>query len=222
MYARTGRVKAKLETWDGKNPKASVDFQFNSSELEVTRGSGFSSEGSKDGAARDYGGVKFTGGKSDELSMTFTLDTTEKDIFDSGYAAVMMSPIISSLAATDPAKSAVGNPLFAGAVNTHSVTGIIGEITTMTKLSKEALDSQKSGKAEPIYPRLVQFTWGDLKFSGVIEKFSFKLTLFDSDGTPKRAEVTLGLTGVYGDYVGKPEDLLFAQGESKAETEQSF
>ena len=222
MYARTGRAKAKLVTWDGEKPKAEVNFQFNPSELEVTRGSGFSSEGSKEGAARDYGGVKFTGGKSDELSMTFTLDTTEKDIFDSGYAQLMMEPVISSTAATSPAKSAASNPLFSGQVNTHSVTGIIGEITTMTKLSEKALKNQKDGKAEPIYPRLVQFTWGELKFSGVIEKFSFKLTLFDSDGTPKRAEVSLTLTGVYGDYVGKPEDLLFAQGESKAETVETF
>lgn len=70
-----------------------------------------------------------------------------------------------------------------------------------------------------IYPRLVQFTWGEeIKFSGAIEKFSFKIILFDSDGTPKRAEVSLGLIGVYGEYKKKPEDLLFGQGESKAST----
>ena len=89
----------------------------------------------------------------------------------------------------------------------------------MTKLSDDDRKKKKKDAAAVIYPRLVQFTWGDkIKFSGAIEKFSFKVLLFDSDGTPKRAEVSLGLIGVYGEYNKKPEDLLFGQGESKAST----
>ena len=63
----------------------------------------------------------------------------------------------------------------------------------MTKLSDDDRKKKKQDAAAVIYPRLVQFTWGDqIKFSGAIEKFSFKILLFDTDGTPKRAGSEFG------------------------------
>lgn len=219
MYPRSNLQKAKIETFDKKKPDCAVTFQFNPTELEVTRGCGFSSENSDSNSVNDYGGLKFGGAKSDEMSMTFVLDTSEPDIMDSSYAKFMMQPIIASTPAMDPAKSAKGVPYFGGAVNDGSVTKTLETINMMTKLSTTDRDNKKKDAAAVIYPRLVQFTWGeDFTFTGAIEKFSFKILLFDSDGTPKRAEVSLGLIGVYGEYKNKPEDLLFGQGESKAST----
>ena len=135
------------------------------------------------------------------------------------YATQMMMPIIMSTPSMAPAKTAKAIPYFGGNVNDSSVTEVLDKITLMTKLSKDDRDKKKKDAAAVIYPRLVKFTWGSkIEFSGAIEKFSFKILLFDSDGTPKRAEVSLGLIGVYGKYDGKPEDLLFGQGESKAST----
>ncbi len=219
MYPRSSLEKACLKTFDKKKPKCDVTFPFNPTEIEVTRGCGFSSENSDSNSVNDYGGLKFGGAKSDELSMSFVLDTTELDISDSSYAKFMMSPVIMSTPAMEPAKSAKGIPYFGGAVNADSVTEVLDVINMMTKLSDDDRKKKKKDAAAVIYPRLVQFTWGDkIKFSGAIEKFSFKVLLFDSDGTPKRAEVSLGLIGVYGEYNKKPEDLLFGQGESKAST----
>lgn len=223
MYTRASLEKAVLQTFDKKKPECEVTFPFNPTDIEVTRGCGFSSENSDSNSVNDYGGLKFGGAKSDELSMSFILDTSELSISDPKYALFMMNPIITSLAATQPASLAKMIPLFAGVVNAESVTDVIDVITMMTKLSKDDRDKKEKDAAAVIYPRLVQFTWGDkIKFSGAIEKFSFKILLFDSDGTPKRAEVTLGLIGVFGEYNKKPEDLLFGQGESKATTTTSI
>jgi hypothetical protein len=219
MYPRSNLEKAQLKTFDGKKKEFSVEFPFNPTELEVNRGCGFSSENSDSNSANDYGGLKFGGAKSDELNMSFILDTSEPAIDDSAYAKQMMSPVIMSTPALNTASSAKGIPYFGGAVNADSVTEILEVINMMTKLSDDDRKKKKKDAAAVIYPRLVQFTWGEhIKFSGAIEKFSFKIILFDTDGTPKRAEVSLGLIGVYGEYNKKPEDLLFGQGESKAST----
>lgn len=219
MYPRPNLEKAVLKTFDEKKPNCEVTFPFNPTDIEVTRGCGFSSETSAEGTANDYGGLKFSGAKSDELSMSFILDTSEPDVMSAKYATQMMMPIIMSTPSVATAKMAKAIPYFGGNVNSDSVTGILDVINMMTKLSDDDRKKKKSDAAAVIYPRLVQFTWGDkIKFSGAIEKFSFKVLLFDSDGIPKRAEVTLGLIGVYGEYNKKPEDLLFGQGESKAVT----
>ena len=220
MYPRATLTKANLETIDGKDGAANeikMKFPFNPTDIEVTRGCGFSSENSDSGTANDYGGLKFGGAKSDELSMSFILDTSEPSILDPKYALFMMNPIIASTPATQPASLAKMIPFFAGAVNADSVTAKLDKITKMTKLSEADRAKKKKDAAAVIYPRLVRFTWGEkIKFSGAIEKFSFKILLFDSDGTPKRAEVTLGLVGVFGELVGKAEDMLFGQAKSKA------
>jgi hypothetical protein len=219
MYPRSNLEKAVLLTFDKKKPKCEVTFPFNPTELEVTRGCGFSFENSDSNSVNDYGGLKFGGAKSDELSMSFILDTSEPSLSDTKYGAFMMAPVIMSSPSMDPIKSAKGIPYFEGAVNPDSVTEVLEVINMMTKLSDDDRKKKKKDAAAVIYPRLVQFTWGEeIKFSGAIEKFSFKIILFDSDGTPKRAEVSLGLIGVYGEYKKKPEDLLFGQGESKAST----
>ena len=44
---------------------------------------------------------------------------------------------------------------------------------------------------------VIEFSWEKIRFAGGITDFQFKFTLFDSDATPKRAEVTMGMKGRY-------------------------
>lgn len=223
MYPRAGLIKAELKTFDKKtgmkdvDGDISVEFKFNPTDISIERGCGFDASQSDPNAINDYGGLKFAGAKSDQLTMSFVLDSTEPELTDPANVLIMMSPIIVSSATNATAKAAGSVPILGAAVNDESVTGVLGKITNMTKLSKQDRDAKKKNKKEIIYPRLVKFTWGKhIEFSGAIEKFSFKLTLFDSDGVPKRAEVDIGMIGIFGTYSGEPEDLLFGEGESKA------
>ena len=223
MYPRPKLEKAKLKTFDEMQPKLSVKFKFNPTDISVERGCGFDASQSDPNSINDYGGLKFGGAKSDQISMSFVLDSTEPDLTDPANALVMMSPIIVSTPTLATAKDAGSVPILGAAVNDGDVTEVLGVITQMTKLSDDARKDKKSNKDAVIYPRLLQFTWGEsIKFSGAIEKFSFKLTLFDSDGIPKRAEVELGMIGVFGEYTKAAEDLLFGEGESKASSKKEI
>lgn len=223
MYPRAGLIKAELKTFDKKEPELKIKFKFNPTDISVERGCGFDAGQSDPNAINDYGGLKFAGAKSDQLTMSFILDSTEAELTNPANALIMMSPIIVSSPTLATAKDAGSIPILGGAVNDETVTEVLDVITMMTKLSDDDRDSKKSNKDEVIYPRLLQFTWGDhIKFSGALEKFSFKLTLFDSDGTPKRAEVDIGMIGVYGEYTKEAEDLLFGEGESKASSKKEI
>ena len=223
MYARSGLAKAKLETFDKKSPNEKLEFPFNPTNLDITRGAGFGSSPSEATSVNDYGSLKFEGAKADSISMTIILDTSEPDIYSSKYAKFMMQPVIASSNSTSPAKSSKGIPYFGGAVNTASVTDQINTLIRMTKMTDDDKKKKKSGSKDPVYPRLLKFTWGDqIQFSGAIDKLSFKILLFDSDGIPKRAEVSLGMVGVYGDYSKPAADLVFGEGESKVKSSQSF
>jgi hypothetical protein len=223
MYPRPSLSKAELKSFDGKKPLLKVKFKFNPTDIAVKRGCGFSSDPSSDTSVNDYGGLKFSGAKSDTLTLSFVLDSTEPELTDTKNALIMMSPIILSTPMLATAADAGMIPSLMGAVNDESVTEVLEVITEMTKLSEDDRKSKKANKDAVIYPRLLQFTWGDhIKFSGALEDFSFKLTLFDSDGVPKRAEVDIAMVGVFGEYLGDPEALLFAEGKSKATSKKSI
>lgn len=51
------------------------------------------------------------------------------------------------------------------------------------------------GNATEKRPPLVVYEWGDFRFAGVLEKVDAKLLLFDENGQPKRATVSLSLKG---------------------------
>ena len=120
-----------------------MTFPFNPTDIEVTRGCGFSSENSDSNSVNDYGGLKFGGAKSDELSMSFILDTSEPDVMSAKYATQMMMPIIMSTPSMAPAKTAKAIPYFGGNVNADSVTSILDVINMMTKLSEDDRKKKK-------------------------------------------------------------------------------
>ena len=127
-----------------------MTFPFNPTDIEVTRGCGFSSENSDSNSVNDYGGLKFGGAKSDELSMSFILDTSEPDVMSAKYATQMMMPIIMSTPSMAPAKTAKAIPYFGGNVNTDSVTSILDVINMMTKFSDDDRKKKKKDAAAVI------------------------------------------------------------------------
>lgn len=55
-------------------------------------------------------------------------------------------------------------------------------------------------------PTLIQFTWAKFKFLGVVSSVDFDYLLFDPSGAPKRATVSLQLTGRYASSKAKVSD----------------
>ena len=222
MYPRANLEKAVLKTFDKKSPSLSVTFKFNPTEISVERGCGFDQGQGDKNSFKDFAGIQYAGAKVDSISMSFILDTTEPDLLNPAVALGMMAPIMqaSALATMAPAATVMA-PLLGGLVNDDSVTTVLGVITQMTRISDD-LKKKKKGGPTP-HPRLLQFTWGEkIKFSGGIESFSYKLTLFDSDGLPKRAEVDLKMIGIFGEYDKEAEDLLYGEAESKATSTQKI
>lgn len=68
-----------------------------------------------------------------------------------------------------------------------SVTKHTAQLWKWMQVTEEA---KKSGKSEP---PIIEFTWGELTFTGVITSLSEKFTLFGRDGTPVRSEVSFSL-----------------------------
>jgi hypothetical protein len=182
MYLRKTIEKAKLVDLD--KSANSFKFQFNPETLEITRGCMF-----EDGDGQNqnnWAGLKAKGAQVDTMSTTFILDTTEPDLFDGKAMLNMMNPIIVSSPTLKPADKAM--PLLPA--NKDDVREIIHKLFVMTMI----LDPEDDNKRRP---HLVKFEWKKILFVGGITDLSFKYTLFDSDGIPKRAEVNLTIKGRY-------------------------
>jgi hypothetical protein len=70
-------------------------------------------------------------------------------------------------------------------------------------------------------PPLVAFLWEQLQFVGVVEDVTVNVTLFDTDGRPKRATVDLGMEGRALSMVSKTDE-MFKKAEYKAPKGDSF
>jgi len=181
MFPRSSIKKAKITDLD---TNSSFTFPFNPEAIEITRGCSF---GEGDGNTDDHwAGLKAEGGKVDSITLSFILDTTEPDIYDSRTMLNMMSPVI--IIGRSPAKNAMP-PV---PVNKDDVQDTINKLYRLTMmLDPKDKDNLKNR------PHIVEFAWENIRFAGGITDFQFKFTLFDSDATPKRAEVTMGMKGRY-------------------------
>lgn len=224
MYPRKSLTKATIEDFDGKKPKIDFEFMLNPSDISIERGCGFEASQGEPSVRRDYGPLKFSGGKADQLSMSFIMDATEPSLTDPKNALLMMSPIIVSSPTMATAKEAKMIPTLQGCVEDGTdLRDKLNQLVVMTKLSTEASKSVEGDKPDAtIYPRLLKFKWGEfIEFAGAIEKLSFKITLFDSDGAPMRAEVEMGMVGIFGKDV-KIDDLVWGTSKSTASSEKAF
>jgi len=167
-----------------------VEFQFNPSTLNIKRSvswSGASIESSKAYKALSYGGSSY-----DELSVKFIIDTSmPEDPFGLKAAATqaaLMVPgatpgtLMDILLKSDP----------------DSVLDTIDKLIEWTYPVMEGLPSTvaEGTVGSLARPPAVAFMWGShIKFFGAISSLSFDLTLFDSDGTPVRADGSISLVG---------------------------
>ena len=208
MYPRASVKKAKITNLDseGQGPK-SVEFPFNPSEITIKRGEGFTAGKSK--GVSDWAGLQWEKAGIDSMDCTFILDETEEEpSLDNPLAGLhQMAPISPIAPNILPAKMA----MFVPGVNGDSVKKIIDNLYNYTLLVKP---KDKSGKLRR--PSLIKFEWGDVLFAGGITNLEFKYTLFDSDGTAKRAEVTLQIQGRYCRSAGEADaEKLLSPDEAK-------
>ncbi len=167
-----------------------LEFQFNPATLNIKRSVSWS--GSSIETSGAYKALSYGGSSYDELSVKFILDTSiPEDPFGLKAAATqaaLMVPgatpgkLMDILLKSDP----------------DSVLDTIDKLVEWTFPVMEGLPSTiAEGEVGSLArPRAVTFIWGEkIKFYGAISSLSFDLTLFDSDGTPVRADGTISLVG---------------------------
>lgn len=71
----------------------------------------------------------------------------------------------------------------------ESGRSILGQVRKLYKLTMPGLLGLS------VRPPSVLFIWESFLFHGVVNNLTFDMNLFDSTGAPKRADVTVGLTG---------------------------
>jgi len=197
MYPRVGRKMAKIKVRDSKTKMkiglmGTIEFPFNPTEMTLKRGKTFDS-GDTAGNA-NYTGLKWEKSELDSLDFTFIIDESEDTPSLSNPLAALhqmlpISPIPPNLLPSKMAK-------FLPGVNGNSVKDTVDDLYRLTLLVDK---TDESGVLKR--PSLIDFVWGDFEFAGGVESLDVKYLLFDSDGTPKRAEVTMSLKGQYA--VGK-------------------
>lgn len=172
------------------NFKEKLELQFNPETLQISRSVNWSS--ATVASNRAYKALSYGGSGYDTMSVRIIIDTSmPKDPFGLKAAATQaalavpgVSPnsLMDLLMKTDP----------------DSVLDTIDKLVEWTYPSVEGLPSTVSeGVAGTLSrPPAIAFMWGsEIKFFGAIQKLDFKLTLFDSDGTPVRAEGNITLVG---------------------------
>jgi hypothetical protein len=124
-----------------------LEFQFNPSEVGITRGAEWSEETIRDLNMPD---LVFQGGKAATYSLSLVFDTSQN-------------------------------------IEYRDVRMYTNQLLKLTMMYGDVGDDRPS-------PPLVQFLWGEFSlFYAVVEEVSVNYTLFDPDGTPTRAKVTVKL-----------------------------
>jgi len=169
-------------------------LQFNPSALSLRRSRNWTDDGQFEAGQP---ALKFTGGTSDTLNFKVILDHTEPRARNTlekvAYAAAALNPLFLGGAlgpSTDRNILEEDSGLFA-------VTDVADHLAAWLKMT-EVLDVTGSGGTTDAYrrPPVVVLRWGDaLTFSGVITSLGVEIVVFDSDGNPRRAEVTVAMKG---------------------------
>ena len=162
-------VKAKLVCLEVSNLE--LKFPYNPKEFTVTRNSGFTKKNKGSGP---WGGVTWECATPDQLKFDVVLDVSMPDS-DVASASSLMLPISSTDAQS-------------GSLDSRSVLTDIVTLHKMTIPRWVKVDKYKR-------PPFVAFLWGDFQFFGAIESVESKAVLFNVNGIPKRAEVSISMLG---------------------------
>lgn len=132
-----------------------------------------------------WGSISYNNGQPDTLSFQLLLDQTEyRPSTLLGKAALAASPV---------GNDAVSKKIaaLAGWMNDESVMAEVEALYALT-LPITAVDGNAGGTMRP---PVVIFSWGDLTFRGVVKSLNIDFVVFDEDGLPRRATVTVSMEG---------------------------
>lgn len=132
-----------------------------------------------------WGSLSYNTGYADTLNFQLLLDQTEyRPTTLLGKAALAAAPV-----ANDAASKKLIELM--GWTNDESVMEEVGKLYALT-LPITAVDGNGGGLQRP---PVVIFTWGDLVFRGVVKSLSIDFSVFDDDGLPRRATVSVSMDG---------------------------
>lgn len=183
-------TKAEIEVEGDQSYK----LQFNPSALSLRRGRNWSDEGQFESGQP---ALKFTGGSSDVLTFKVVIDHTEpranNALEEAAFALAALNPLFFG-GALGP--SSDRNILEAGTGLTDP-SDVADNLAAWLKMT-EVLDVTGAGGTADAYrrPPTVVMKWGSsFVFSGVVTNLGIEITVFDSDGNPRRAEVNVSMKG---------------------------
>jgi hypothetical protein len=149
-----------------------------------------------------HGSLQFAHGSPDDLDFTLFLDETEyRPGLLGALATFGASTVLAGLGGSGAggvATALVGSAFY----NDKSVLATIDLLFDLTRpLFADA-------KLKTVRPPLVEFAWKDFVFRGVIEALDVDVTVFEFDGTPKRATVKVSMKGKYAEKSQGPSDFF--------------
>lgn len=172
--------------------------QFNPESLNVKHRAKIDDK-DRNGAAFMPQVMQYKGTERDELSFELLFDESEYRSGALGSAAMALMPM-----------SGLGNLLGFIVGNDSDVlaaTRAIGALTRPLVLS--------AGKR---YPPMVLFTWGKFAFTGYVTDVDTEYLLFDTDGNPRRAKVSVEMLGSAFTGKGEADMGLAFEGSSTGST----
>lgn len=155
--------------------------QFNPSNIRITsRGGGMRPVTNYDATGKASSGSDLMQGVEPYAEISFTIvfdDTNNADAFMFEKFALSPTATIKNVSAL--VSSAMGNEYTVKPM----VEGFMGALRNK-------------------YHRIVLFQWGDLRYWGVMNNVQGKYTMFNTDGNPIRAEVSITISSGSGEKVG--------------------
>ncbi len=169
-------------------------LQFNPTSLSLGRSRSWSDA---DQFEAGQPALKFKSGVADTLKFKVILDHTEPRARNTlekvAYAAAALNPLFMG-GALGPSTD---RNILEEDSGLGAVTDVADHVAAWLKMT-EVLEVTGEGSTADAYrrPPVVVMRWGDaFVFSGVITSLGIEIVVFDADGNPRRAEVTVNMKG---------------------------
>ncbi len=179
MRQKDDIAKAELICLDVKGWKFEFPFNPEASSFSLSRSVSWNPGGA---SADGWGGpLEYDDGSPDELSFAILLDQSVLGEIDPADVLGMEKALLSALAS-----------FFGPSKNEDSVLPAIQELYRLTLPIQPA---EATDDPLDVRPPICAFVWKDFEFMGAVTSMDVEFLLVDSDGTPKRAKVTMKMSG---------------------------